>query len=489
MRRTFQFLFTCALAASAMMLAACGREAPVPATAPASVTAKVVTAAPKPTGPLAADASCITAVCHASYRSAPHLHQPTAVGACFSCHLQDTGNHTYPVARKGNAMCTFCHAVSGTKQHQHKAIEQQGCTACHDPHASRAKFLLVGDTVGATCARCHETPMKKHAHEPFAAGQCTVCHQPHQSEYPSLLRNGAGADHCFGCHTDKQKAMTQLPHVHKASLEACTNCHGPHATDYPKQLKRSANDTCLSCHAKLKDEMAKANVVHGAIAEGCVTCHDPHASSQPGELKERMDKVCLTCHDKPMKTASGRNIASMAPVLASSSLHGPVRSGGCSECHNPHAANEPNLLRKYFPDRFYAGFDVNNYALCFTCHDKQLVLLPKTAALTNFRDGDRNLHFVHVNRSEKGRTCKSCHDVHGSNLPNHMAASVPFEGSGWAMPIKYEAARDGGTCTPGCHDEKSYHRNKPVSTAPKSNPETPLINPPAATEPATRGAQ
>jgi predicted CXXCH cytochrome family protein len=341
-----------------------------------------------------------------------------------------------------------------------------GCLACHDPHVSRAKFLLVTGSVETLCAKCHNLPLKKHAHQPFAEGQCTVCHQAHQSDYTSLLRNGAGPEHCYSCHAEKRTAIAQSMDVHKPAAENCTTCHGPHATDFGKQLKQAVNDTCLACHPKIKAQLAAAKHVHGAVTEGnCASCHDAHASNQPNELKARTDKVCLTCHEKAIKTEDGRTIAAMGPVLASKNLHGPVKSGSCGECHLPHAGDQPNLLKEYFPDTFYAKFDVNNYALCFSCHNSQMVLQSRTAILTNFRDGDKNLHFVHVNRDDKGRTCKTCHEVHGSDLPKHMAASVPFEGSNWPMPIRYEPSATGGACTPGCHDERKYDRNKPITPA------------------------
>lgn len=487
MRPLGQFLLLGIVLVLGAGLAGCGRDAPRPATtAPAP---KAVTPAPKPTGPLAANTTCVTTACHTRYQQSAMVHQPVAVGACFTCHQPDEGGHHYPLARTGNATCTFCHAVAGTKVVQHQVITQQGCTACHDPHAARTKFLLLADSVGATCAKCHVTPMKKHAHEPFAAGQCTVCHQPHQSEYAGLLRNGTGSNHCFSCHADKQKALAELPHVHKASLENCTNCHGPHATDFPHQLKKSANDTCLTCHTKVRDQMAAAKHVHGAVAAGCTTCHDPHAAGQPNELRARMDKVCLTCHEKAVPTVDGKTVPALGPVLASRNLHGPVRSGNCSECHQPHAADQPNLLKKPFTDRFYAGFNINNYTLCFSCHDQQLVLQARTDTLTSFRDGDRNLHFVHVNRADKGRTCKTCHEIHGSDLPKHLATSVPFEGSTWPMPIHYEQSADGGTCTPGCHRELSYHRDQGASMRPATGSvNTPETATPPTTAPATRGA-
>jgi predicted CXXCH cytochrome family protein len=149
-------------------------------------------------------------------------------------------------------------------------------------------------------------------------------------------------------------------------------------------------------------------------------------------------------------------------------LHGPVRSGNCTACHDAHGSGHAALLRRDFPKAFYASFDLENYALCFDCHDKALVLTEKTTALTEFRDGARNLHYLHVNRAEKGRTCTACHDIHGSDQPKHMAAAVPFEGSPWALPIQFEKTAGGGRCAPGCHAPKSYQRDQPgvPATAP-----------------------
>jgi len=475
------------------IMAGCGKGAATTMTAggaTATGTASVKIAA-KPVGGVPAGAACVTAECHVRYGTgaggAAQLHGPVAAGACFACHGSDVGGHAYPLVRSGNEVCTFCHAVVGTKSHQHAATTQPakpgaaavdakggGCLNCHDAHASRTKFLLTADSVEMVCAKCHDEPLKRYAHVPFVAGQCTVCHQPHQADNVALLRGGdgkGGPEHCFSCHKDKQEALAKDSHVHAPAKENCTTCHGPHATEYPYQLKKPLNETCLDakCHAKVREELAKASVVHGAVAtaEGCANCHDPHASNQPAVLKARADKVCLTCHDKDVKAADGRMLASMKGPLASTNLHGPVKTGSCSECHSPHAGGTyPNLLKANAPKGFYsyAAFNVADYALCFGCHDKQLVLQPKTTALTSFRNGDENLHFVHVNRAEKGRTCKTCHEVHGSDLPKHMASTVGFEGSGWAMPINYVQTAEGGSCAPGCHKEREYKRSGGAET-------------------------
>ena len=115
-------------------------------------------------------------------------------------------------------------------------------------------------------------------------------------------------------------------------------------------------------------------------------------------------------------------------------------------------------------------------ACSFTCHEPDSVLESKTTTLTNFRDGEVNLHYLHVNRDDKGRSCKTCHELHGSNLPNHMASEVPFEGSKWAMPIEYQKTERGGGCTPGCHDTKTYDRGGAATVIP------------AREQPTTRGA-
>ncbi|HUO09467.1 MAG TPA: cytochrome c3 family protein [Phycisphaerae bacterium] len=499
------FIFILILIFISAPLTACNRSPDEPASS-ATKPAPILPA-PKPTAPVPATASCATPVCHARFLTAAHIHGPVSANTqtgCFACHQQDQGNHTYPLARTGNDTCTFCHTVSGTQAHQHKALTLPrqkpeitattditvttaslststntlgtnggggggGCLNCHNPHASNAKFLLVTDTIDALCVRCHDVPLKKFAHQPFAAGQCTVCHQPHQSQFAKLLRNGDGPEHCFGCHLEKREALSKSPHIHKPAAQGCLTtgggCHGPHATDFPKQLAKSTNDTCITCHTQIGAELASAKHVHGAVTQGnCASCHDPHASQQPNDLKERTTKLCLTCHDKALTATDGRNLPGMSVVLASANLHGPVKTGDCSACHLPHAANEPNLLKQYFPAGFYANFDLKNYALCFSCHEKNLVLTAKTTNLTNFRDGDKNLHFIHVNRPDKGRTCKTCHEIHGSDLPKHIAASVPFEGSTWAMPINYQQTPTGGSCSPGCHSQRSYDRNKSAQT-------------------------
>lgn len=443
-----------------------GDEEATPAVSPAPTKPAVVTPAPKPTTALAANTSCITSACHATFANANFIHGPTSSGSCDACHAPDTGGHVYPLKRKGNQTCTFCHNVTGKFAHQHKAVQQQGCTECHDAHVSRTKFLIKADSVQQLCGKCHDVPLRRFAHEPFAQGQCSLCHDPHESDAKGLLRGGSGAEHCMMCHTDMKGRIAAAKHVHDPVKKDCTTCHSPHTTDFPHELWQSTEKTCLGCHESVKKEIAQAKVKHSAVHDGasCASCHDPHLGNDRQLLKGRMDKACASCHAKAITTADGRTIVAVAPETLGKNLHGPIRNGDCSACHQAHGGQHGALLKQPFPKSFYAPFEEGQYALCFSCHEKDLVMQEKTTTLTNFRDGSRNLHYVHVHNDEKGRTCKTCHEMHGSDLPNHMASSVPFEGSNWAMPIRYEQRADGGSCSPGCHQSYTYSRT--ASTRP-----------------------
>ncbi len=418
--------------------------------------------APKPDADLPASASCVSDWCHASLAAADYIHGAMGEGECSVCHLDDQGGHSFPLRRSLGETCSFCHAVAGNLTHQHAAITNDGCISCHEPHASDTKFLLKRTSIRELCLSCHEIAPGIHEHAPFAVGECTACHLAHESDAEHLLR-GEGAEHCFICHAETQYVVENAPYAHAPIADGCTSCHSPHASDHELSLKLPLDETCFSCHVEKQSDVVGASASHDAVFTGrkCANCHDPHGSGRENLLRDRQSELCMQCHDREQMATDGRVIPNMKPLLADREfLHGPVETGQCSACHSVHGAQNERLLKLGFATGFYAPFDVTDYVLCFTCHAQELVMVDETESVTGFRDGDNNLHFVHVNQDRKGRTCKTCHDIHGSNLPRHLAESVPFEGSAWAMPIQFEMSEAGGSCTPGCHELRSYNRAK-----------------------------
>ena len=149
----------------------------------------------------------------------------------------------------------------------------------------------------------------------------------------------------------------------------------------------------------------------------------------------------------------------MAAYIANNgNRHGAVKEGDCIACHDGHGSDQPRILKQYFPKEFYNAYSTTRYALCFNCHNKEIALDSITTTLTYFRDGNINLHYKHVNKATKGRSCKACHEAHASNQEKHIRKSVPFGGGSFSYPIIYTREKEGGTCIVGCHKPQTYRR-------------------------------
>jgi len=407
--------------------------------------------------------SCVTADCHAGYNAGNYVHGPTALDRCDACHATVTeGEHAFKMVREGASLCLFCHDSMPQREFEHGPVAAEMCTACHDPHRAEFPGLLKEDPGGPLCYSCHEQSdleSKEYVHAPVVAGECLQCHDPHTSDHPMML-NRQGKDLCFSCHTETRDLFLSEETWHAPVSEDCVLCHDPHSADYPRQVKDIIPDLCWGCHQELQHQVGDASNVHSAITieRKCLNCHDPHASNHLAILKESVLDTCLGCHDQEIEQPGEKPLQNMKALLDESKfLHGPIVQGNCVACHLPHAASTFRRLVDVYPPDFYAPFDLAEYGLCFSCHDKDLVLKEQTSTLTNFRHGVTNLHFVHVNREKKGRTCRACHAIHGSEHEFHIRDQVPF--GGWEIPINFEVLQDGGSCAPGCHKPREYLRN------------------------------
>jgi predicted CXXCH cytochrome family protein len=224
-------------------------------------------------------------------------------------------------------------------------------------------------------------------------------------------------------------------------------------------LSAPVPDLCATCHPNETSLRQGAATKHGPMSDqkSCRNCHDPHFSDQPRLLPAAQQALCLSCHDRALESSKGK-IMNMKEFLdRNTNGHGPVKSGDCVSCHNPHGSDYWRILVNYYPPEFYTSFSEGRYALCYSCHDKTAFTDRLTITATGFRDGDKNLHFLHVNKVSKGRTCRACHEVHAdSGQQSHVKQIVGF--SGWAMPMNFVPGKNGGTCAPGCHGEKRYSR-------------------------------
>ncbi len=406
--------------------------------------------------------SCITTECHAKMGKDKFVHGPVAEGECVACHEQ-TGKHKFKPITRVEPLCEQCHEPKNVKKVLHPPVKEGKCTKCHSPHQSPYKYQLRASG-SDLCFMCHDKSIigGKFVHGPAAEGACTACHSPHQSDIPKLLK-AQGNDVCFTCHTDKADEYKNAKFIHPPVRDACINCHSPHSGNYRYNLPADGSrDLCFTCHSDKEQQIKDATVPHKALLSErkCLTCHDPHFAKYVKQLRKQPVELCLSCHDREYNDSNGK-LANMKAVLANNSdRHGPIKQGDCAACHNPHGSSNFRMLREYFPPVFYASYNPDNYKLCFMCHQKTIASEERTTTLTNFRNGDHNLHFVHVNKLVKGRTCRACHDPHATNNPKHIRDSVPF--GSWNLPINYSKTPTGGRCMPGCHSSRGYDREKPV---------------------------
>lgn len=317
------------------------------------------------------------------------------------------------------------------------AVAQPAVKKCTDCHSKLIDKKFMHGPVADDCSKCHTANGKAHPNkdddESFALA----------AKMPAL---------CYTCH---ENTFNQEFKHKPFEDDDCLSCHDIHSSNESQLISQNPPKLCYFCHTDLKDTVEKASTVHQVINDkkSCLNCHNPHASATKKMLVSEEQKLCLSCHNKPI-AVGGRTIQNMSATIEGSKyVHGAI-DNGCTACHNPHASNNQNILKLAYPPSNYAAGKVASYALCFDCHEKGL-LEDINFEETGFRDGTRNLHYVHITK-DKGRSCFNCHNVHASNNLYLIADKVKF--GTWEMPIRWQKVGKGGSCAPGCHGEKKYSR-------------------------------
>jgi predicted CXXCH cytochrome family protein len=296
------------------------------------------------------------------------------------------------------------------------------------------------------------------SHGPYEAGDCSVCHQKNDRNNPGPLVK-AGNELCYSCHEEFADIMARR-FKHPPAVENCNNCHNPHNAKERKLLIAEQTAQCYECHQDIKALADKSKVKHDALTTGrkCSGCHNPHAANVERMLVQLPFDLCVSCHSRDgVSDGRGGTLTNFKKWLESNKVwHEPVKAKDCSACHKTHGGEYFRLLVAEYPKTFYAPYEPRNYALCYGCHNEKVVSEPETTTLTGFRDGSHNLHFVHVNKAERGRTCRACHEVHASQQDHHIREGVPYGPKGWILKLNYTKTPTGGSCAKTCHETKSY---------------------------------
>lgn len=296
---------------------------------------------------------------------------------------------------------------AGLSYAQREALAQQPA-----PMAAEAEYAAAG---AKTCMKCHDTApvtlilgtqhaVRADPRTPFANHDCETCHgpspehmiKPKEGEKRAEPKIVFGAKSptstareqnqvCLTCHESGVRINWRgSPHFN--ADVACVSCHDIHTAKQKVLLRATQPEVCFTCHFTQRAQVHRFS--HHPILEGqvsCSDCHNPHGAFGPKLLKKAtLNETCYECHAEKR-----------GPFLWE---HAPVRED-CTNCHTPHGSAQPRLLKARPPQ------------LCQRCHSA--AFHPSTLYSGTGIPPVGAVHQLLV----KG--CLNCHSqVHGSNHPS-----------------------------------------------------------------------
>jgi len=381
---------------------------------------------------------------------------------CTSCHalpLWDTSASSHRVSQRPFGRAQGAPTAYGT-------VGENGCLSCHQSHggSDRGRLLKTGSAGNEddACLRCHDgrvatTDIAFDARKPYA--------------HATPGGGPSGHDQAEG-----PLAAARLPETSAAATRhvACADCHNPHAA---------------------QSQPAKAPFVSGALSgvwgidrngnrvdpvryeyEICFKCHADSANQPQARGPSGSDALRRAFLEVNLRRAFDPGAASFHPVEAPGrgtdvpSLILPLTTASviyCSDCHasdraqsgaprGPHGSSFPHLLERAYTTRDRTIESPQAYALCYKCHDRDVLLADSRTAL-----GKRStfpLHRSHV--VDQQAPCSACHNSHGvssvAGNPTNNAHLVDFDVSivqpNGERLLRYTSIGTGvGNCALSCH--------------------------------------
>ncbi len=267
---------------------------------------------------------------------------------CLNCHDADHATKEGAIFLSRHARPDDARTPFGKGQLQ--------CEACHGPGADhvktkkgkRDKIIAFNPPatrapaeLNARCLVCHENKARiawqGSTHEVNQLS-CATCHSVHSGNDP-VLAAATQVDVCGKCHK-KQIAEIHKPWSHPiaAGKVVCSDCHNVHGSNVDKLLaKPTVNQLCYTCHAEKRGPFLWE---HEPVAEDCTNCHSPHGATNPALLKKNPPLLCQQCH----AAAGHPSIARTGAALPGGAGGGQgfLLAGGCINCHSRiHGSNHP----------------------------------------------------------------------------------------------------------------------------------------------------
>jgi len=118
-------------------------------------------------------------------------------------------------------------------------------------------------------------------------------------------------------------------------LKSCAPCHGgesDQASSDDPHLIAPVPQLCRLCH---KEYVEMTGWVHGPVATGnCTLCHEPHKTKNKSLLNGAMPELCYRCHE--------------TEILRLVAGHADASYTSCNNCHEGHTSPGRMLLKQTF---------------------------------------------------------------------------------------------------------------------------------------------
>ena len=271
------------------------------------------------------------------------------------------------------------------------------CNKCHEESNDSIKSTAHGaknDADGKACQSCHGDA-KEHV---ATRGKKPVVNDKQAKGLPAAEKSGA----CLSCHAGNRQLSFWEAGKHNTNDVSCGSCHNihgklknPQPQPYPTTSRSIEADTCGTCHQQVRAATLKPS--HHPILEGkvkCSDCHNPHGALTPVMVKhETVNQQCFSCHsDKRGPFVFG---------------HPPVEEN-CLSCHTPHGSSHNKLLNEKTPN------------LCQDCHTSGSHPNATYGAQTGWLVPSTGAPNTGVSTRLIGRSCLNCHNaIHGTNAPSN----------------------------------------------------------------------
>lgn len=230
---------------------------------------------------------------------------------------------------------------------------------------------------------------------------CVICHDLRDTKLIPIL-GLEGQESCGVCHQDISGASQKhSPVVSKL----CLTCHqlslSPWRIGFPTE---KIAVVCFACHTE-KAAWFSRKYIHGPLkVGGCTLCHDPHGSENRYFLwAEGSLELCVSCHSD-----IGELLSRTGGIEY---VHGLIPDMGCVICHDPHASDSISVLKK----------PINK--LCVGCHDKFAGMNRGHPVASHPLAATRELR-----RPGRALSCAGCHDPHASKY-GYLLIEEPTEGA------------------------------------------------------------